>query len=40
MVVYHPAALGNAEYKKPAWEDLQKFKVLMESLGINGTAKQ
>jgi|LFRM01.1.fsa_nt_gb DNA polymerase len=41
MVVYHPAALlRNAEYKKPAWEDLQKFKVLMESLGINGTAKQ
>lgn len=41
MVVYHPAALlRNAEYKKPAWEDLQKFKVLMESLGINGSAKQ
>ncbi|NLG15749.1 MAG: uracil-DNA glycosylase [Fibrobacter sp.] len=41
MVVYHPAALlRSAEYKKPAWEDLQKFQALLESLGIHGTAEK
>lgn len=41
MVVYHPAALlRSAEYKKPAWEDLQKFQTLLESLGIHGTAEK
>lgn len=41
MVIYHPAALlRNAQYKRPAWEDLQKFEALLENLGIYGSSKQ
>lgn len=40
MVIYHPAALlRNAQYKRPAWEDLQKFQALLENLGIYGLPK-
>lgn len=35
MVIYHPAALlRNAQYKRPAWEDLQKFQALLEKLRV------
>lgn len=35
MVIYHPAALlRNSEYKRPAWEDLQKFQLLLTNLGV------
>jgi DNA polymerase len=35
MVIYHPAALlRNVQYKRPAWEDLQKFQALLENLGV------
>jgi DNA polymerase len=38
MVIYHPAALlKNASYKRPAWEDLKKFKELLDSLGVYGS---
>lgn len=40
MVIYHPAALlRNVSYKRPAWEDLQKFQTLVNDLGIYGTSK-
>jgi len=40
MVIYHPAALlRNAQYKRPAWEDLQKFQALLENLGVYGLSK-
>jgi DNA polymerase len=36
MVIYHPAALlRNPEYKRPAWEDLQKFKELLIKTGAH-----
>jgi DNA polymerase len=38
MVIYHPSALlKNASYKRPAWEDLKKFKELLDSLGVYGS---
>ena len=38
MVIYHPAALlRNAQYKRPAWEDLQQFQQLLASSGIHGS---
>jgi DNA polymerase len=38
MIIYHPAALlKNASYKRPAWEDLKKFKELLDSLGVYGS---
>ncbi len=38
MVIYHPAALlRNAEYKRPAWEDLKQFQSLLASMGIYGS---
>ncbi|HEX2955445.1 MAG TPA: uracil-DNA glycosylase [Chitinispirillaceae bacterium] len=38
MAIYHPAALlKNASYKRPAWEDLKKFKELLDSLGVYGS---
>lgn len=41
MVIYHPAALlHNAAYKRPAWEDLKKFKELLDSLGVYGSLQQ
>lgn len=40
MVIYHPAALlRNAEYKRPAWEDLKKFQQLLADLGVYESAK-
>lgn len=40
MVIYHPAALlRNAEYKRPAWEDLQKFQLLLTNLGVYELSK-
>ncbi len=40
MVIYHPAALlRNAQYKRPAWEDLQKFQAFLENLGVYGLPK-
>jgi len=40
MVIYHPAALlRNPEYKRPAWEDLQKFQKLLTDLGVYESAK-
>lgn len=41
MVIYHPAALlRNAEYKRPAWEDLQQFQKLLASLGVYGSLRK
>lgn len=41
MVIYHPAALlRNPEYKRPAWEDLQKFQLLLADLGVYELSKQ
>ncbi|MBN1760227.1 MAG: uracil-DNA glycosylase [Chitinispirillaceae bacterium] len=38
MVIYHPAALlRNAQYKRPAWEDLQQFQTLLASMDIYGS---
>jgi DNA polymerase len=38
MVIYHPAALlRNPAYKRPAWEDLKKFRELLDSLGVYGS---
>ncbi len=38
MVTYHPAALlRNPQWKRPAWEDLQKFRKLYDE--ITGAAK-
>jgi uracil-DNA glycosylase len=35
IVTYHPAALlRSPEYKRPAWEDLQKLQKLLEKLGV------
>lgn len=40
MVIYHPAALlRNSQYKRPTWEDLQKFQQLIENLGVYGSSK-
>lgn len=37
-VTYHPAALlHNAEYKRPAWEDLQRFNELLLRIGVYGS---
>jgi uracil-DNA glycosylase len=34
VVTYHPAAmLRNPEYKRPAWEDMQKLRTLLTELG-------
>ncbi|MBD3242597.1 MAG: uracil-DNA glycosylase, partial [Chitinivibrionales bacterium] len=39
FVTYHPAALlRNAEYKRPAWEDLKRLKAKLEELGYDGSA--
>ena len=36
MVTFHPAALlRNPNWKRPAWEDMQKFKKLYEELKEN-----
>jgi DNA polymerase len=33
MVTYHPAALlRNPNWKRPCWEDLQKFKQLYDEM--------
>jgi DNA polymerase len=41
MVIYNPAALlRNPEYKRPAWEDLQKFQLLLADLGVYELSKQ
>jgi uracil-DNA glycosylase len=41
MVIYHPAALlRNAEYKRPAWEDLQQFQKLLATLGVYGSLRK
>lgn len=38
MVIYHPAALlRNAQYKRPAWEDLKQFQSLLASMDIYGS---
>lgn len=40
VVTYHPAALlRNQQYKKPAWEDLQKLQKILNDMGVyeNGT---
>ncbi len=35
IVTYHPAALlRNAEYKRPAWEDLKRFRDLLIRKGV------
>jgi uracil-DNA glycosylase len=35
IVTYHPAALlRSPEYKRPAWEDLQKLQKLLKELGV------
>lgn len=35
IVTYHPAALlRNAHYKRPAWEDLQKFQKILKEKGV------
>ena len=40
MVIYHPAALlRNPEYKRPAWDDLQKFQKLLTDLEVYESAK-
>lgn len=40
MVIYHPAALlRNPGYKRPAWEDLQKFQKLLTDLGVYESTK-
>lgn len=39
FVTYHPAALlRNADYKRPAWEDLKRLKAKLKELGYNGSA--
>lgn len=41
MVIYHPAALlRSPEFKRPAWEDLQKFQLLLADLGVYELSKQ
>lgn len=41
MVTYHPAALlRNAEYKRPAWEDLKQFQTTLASMGIYGSLRK
>ena len=38
VVTYHPAALlRNADYKRPAWEDLQRFRDLLSTAGVYGS---
>jgi len=40
MVIYHPAELLiNPEYKRSAWEDLQKFQQILTDLGVYESAK-
>ncbi len=35
VVTYHPAALlRNQQYKKPAWEDLQKLRKILTDMGV------
>jgi DNA polymerase len=35
FVTYHPAALlRNDEYRRPAWEDLQKLQVTLKEIGV------
>lgn len=37
VVTYHPAALLRTEqYKRPAWEDLQRFQSILRELGVYG----
>ncbi len=37
LVTYHPAALlRNEQYKRPAWEDLQKLQNILREKGIYG----
>ena len=39
FVTYHPAALlRNPDYRKPAWEDLQKLQHLLKETGTYDTA--
>lgn len=41
MVIYHPAALlRNPEYKRPTWEDLQKFQILLTDIGGYDLSKE
>lgn len=41
MAIYHPAALlKNSEYKRPAWEDLQKFQSLLTDVGVYDLSKE
>ncbi len=38
VVTYHPAALlRNEQYKRPAWEDLQKFQKIIREKAGNGS---
>jgi len=38
IVTYHPSALlRNPDYRKPAWEDLQKLQTLLKEIGIYDT---
>ena len=35
FVTYHPAALlRNDEYRRPAWEDLQKLQMTLKEIGV------
>jgi len=41
MVTYHPAALlRNAEWKRPTWEDVKKFKAMYDVLRSSGTRQE
>ncbi len=36
MVTYHPAALlRNPNWKRPTWEDVQKFRQLYDEMKLN-----
>jgi uracil-DNA glycosylase len=38
IVTYHPSALlRNPDYRKPAWEDLQKLQTLLKEIGLYDT---
>ncbi len=41
IVTYHPAALlRNQQYKRPAWEDLQKLQELLNKIGEYGNSEK
>jgi uracil-DNA glycosylase family 4 len=41
IVTYHPAALlRNERYKRPAWEDLQRLRVILREKGIYGNSEK